>query len=96
MEPPTYRIACISQSEGLRGTKKSIPGSGDATECRDCSGLVADMKQENRLDPSDNVTLIGCAHCGHTVVKTQAIQGTWCCSWIINNMRTISPLMLNI
>lgn len=64
----------MSQSEGLRNARKSISGSGDAAECRDCSGIVTGTKQENRLDPSSSVTL-GCARCGHTVVKTQSIQG---------------------
>lgn len=75
VEPSTYRIVNTSQLEGLRGARKSISGSGDAAECQDCSGTVTGIKQENRLDPSSSVTL-GCARCGHTIVKTQTIQGT--------------------
>ncbi|XP_011869057.1 PREDICTED: E3 ubiquitin-protein ligase MIB2-like isoform X1 [Vollenhovia emeryi] len=74
VEPPTYRIDNISQSEGLRGAKKNVAGSGDAAECRNSSGIIADAKQENRIDPSSSVTLVGCARRGHTVVKTQALQ----------------------
>ncbi|XP_029678804.1 E3 ubiquitin-protein ligase MIB2-like [Formica exsecta] len=73
VEPSTYRIVNTSQLEGLRGARKSISGSGDAAECQDCSGTVTGIKQENRLDPSSSVTL-GCARCGHTIVKTQTIQ----------------------
>lgn len=75
VEPPTYQINNISQSEGLRGVKKNIAGSGDAAECQDCSGIIANTKQENRIDPSSSVMFVGCARCGHTVVKTQTIQG---------------------
>ncbi|KAL6431933.1 hypothetical protein ACFW04_007392 [Cataglyphis niger] len=75
VEPSTYRIDNTSQLEELRGARKSVSGSGDAAECRDCSGIVTGTKQENRLDPSSSVTL-GCARCGHTIVKTQMIQGT--------------------
>lgn len=75
VEPSTYRIDNMSQSEGLRGARKGIPGSGDAAECRDCSGIITSTKQENRLDPGSSVT-VGCARCGHAVVKAQTIQGT--------------------
>ncbi|XP_070516518.1 E3 ubiquitin-protein ligase MIB2 isoform X3 [Cardiocondyla obscurior] len=76
VEPSTYRINNISQPEGLQSPRKSIAGSGDATECRDCSGILGDAKQENRIDPSSSVTLVGCARCGHTVghIKTQTVQ----------------------
>lgn len=76
VEPFTYRIDNMSQPEGLRGAKNNIPGSGDAAECQDCSGIITDRKQENRIDPNSSVTLVGCTRCGHTVVKTQAVQGT--------------------
>ncbi|XP_018058447.1 PREDICTED: E3 ubiquitin-protein ligase MIB2 [Atta colombica] len=66
VEPPAYRIDNISQSEGLHVAKKNITGSGDAAECRDCSGIIENTKQENRIDPSSSVTLVGCARCGHT------------------------------
>ncbi|EFN80905.1 E3 ubiquitin-protein ligase MIB2 isoform X2 [Harpegnathos saltator] len=72
IEPSTYRIDNMSPSEGLRDARKSIPGAGDDAECRDCSGIVSGTKQENRFD-SDSA-LVGCAHCGHTIVKKQTIQ----------------------
>jgi len=78
VEPFTYRIDNMSQPEGLQSAKNNIPGSGDAAECRDCSGIVTDGKQENRIDPSSSV---GCTRCGHTVAKTQTIQGTQFYSW---------------
>jgi len=63
----------MSLSEGLRDARNNI-SSDDAAECRDCSGIT-DTKQENRIDPSSSITFVGCARCGHTVVKTQTIQG---------------------
>ncbi|XP_011707059.1 PREDICTED: E3 ubiquitin-protein ligase mib1-like [Wasmannia auropunctata] len=70
VEPSTYQIDNISESEGLHGAKKNVD-SDDVAEYRDCSGIVADTKQEDQIDPSNSTTLVGC---GHTVIDTQTVQ----------------------
>ncbi|XP_011696262.1 PREDICTED: uncharacterized protein LOC105454969 [Wasmannia auropunctata] len=72
VEPPPYRIDNISQSEEL-STKKRKFVSGDtpdAAEYRNYSGIIANTKQENRIDLSSSTTLVDCDH----TVKTQMIH----------------------
>lgn len=60
----------------MRGTRKCIPGSGDASECHSCLGIVTNaMRDGNRFNPGSSV-VINCAQCGHGIAKTKANQGT--------------------
>lgn len=71
MEPSTYQINNIPPSERLRDARNNVPNAGGEAECQDCSEVVSNTKQENRFDSYD----VGCTHCGHSIVKKQAIQG---------------------
>lgn len=58
----------------LRGTRKYVQGSGDATECHGCLGIVTNvMKEGDRFNPSSSVAIINYAHCG--IAKTKAVLG---------------------
>lgn len=69
-----YRIDTSSQPEVVRGTRKSLSGSGDATECHGCSALL-NSNEGSRLDPGSSVTFASCAHCGRGIAKTQIHDG---------------------
>lgn len=60
------RISNVSQL-GLRGTE-NIAGSDNAAEYRDIPEIIADTRQQNRVDPSSGV-LVDCTRCGHSVGK---------------------------
>ncbi|XP_015433480.1 PREDICTED: E3 ubiquitin-protein ligase MIB2 [Dufourea novaeangliae] len=71
-----YQIDPTSQSEMTRAPRKGMSGSGDATECHGCLGIVIRAtKDENRFNPGSSVPIINCAHCGHGIPKTQGIPG---------------------
>ncbi|XP_076233419.1 E3 ubiquitin-protein ligase mind bomb 2 isoform X1 [Calliopsis andreniformis] len=72
-----YQVESTSQSEVVCGSRNGIPASGDTTECHGCLGLVTNgSKEENKYNPSSNVTIVNCSHCGHGIAKPQVIQGT--------------------
>nr|XP_012144811.1 PREDICTED: E3 ubiquitin-protein ligase MIB2 isoform X1 [Megachile rotundata] len=74
-QPPLYQIDTTSQSEAMRGSRKGIPGSGDASECHNCLGLLTNsVKDGNRYNPSSSVPIYNCAHCGHGNTKPDTIQ----------------------
>ncbi|XP_076233420.1 E3 ubiquitin-protein ligase mind bomb 2 isoform X2 [Calliopsis andreniformis] len=70
-----YQVESTSQSEVVCGSRNGIPASGDTTECHGCLGLVTNgSKEENKYNPSSNVTIVNCSHCGHGIAKPQVIQ----------------------
>ncbi|KOC64396.1 E3 ubiquitin-protein ligase MIB2 [Habropoda laboriosa] len=73
-QPSIYQIDTTLQSEMVRGNRKGIPGSGDATECHSCLGIVTNAtKDGSTFNAGSSVTIINCAHCGHGIAKTEAI-----------------------
>ncbi|OAD58844.1 E3 ubiquitin-protein ligase MIB2 [Eufriesea mexicana] len=69
-----YQIDTTLQSEVLRGTRKCVQGSGDASECHGCLGMVTNaVKDGNRFNPSNSIAIINCVHCGHGIAKTKAV-----------------------
>ncbi|XP_011684661.1 PREDICTED: E3 ubiquitin-protein ligase MIB1-like [Wasmannia auropunctata] len=64
-----HRIDNMLQTDRLRSANKNIAGFGDALS-QDCSAIIANTKEENRNDPSSNITVVGCNHS----VNTQTIQ----------------------
>ena len=71
-----YQIDSTSQPEVAREPSNGIPGSGDASECHSCLGLVTNgSKEGNRFTPGSSVAIHNCSHCSHGVANTPAIQG---------------------
>ncbi|CAL7942292.1 unnamed protein product [Xylocopa violacea] len=75
-QPSIYQIDTALQPELGRETRKGIPGSGDASECHNCLGIMPNAaKEENRFNPGSSVPIINCARCGHGIPnKTETIQ----------------------
>lgn len=75
-QPSIYHIDTALQSEVMHGTRKCIPGSGDASECHGCLGIVTStIKDGNIFNPGSSV-VINCTHCGRGIAKTKTNQGT--------------------